>query len=445
MKLALSLVLQLSLFAAGARAQFMGGTTIPVGEPVPSQTDPDKKWGASMGGNIGASAITNPDTGKTEIFNQVALQPELSLYKLGVGLDLYLYFDQNGKVRGEDWEHGSDILSKIWYVRWAKKGDPFYARVGGLANVTIGHGFIMGGYSNRVRYPDTRRVGAEASIDAGYAGIEGMAGDLQNGSVHGGRLFVRPLYGTELPLLKNTAIGFSGVMDRNPDGNRDVDSDQVAVYGADLELPILTNDILSAKLYGDAAQMELGKYYTDRGVKNHGMGYTGGLMGKLLFLDWRAEMRSVDRNFVPNFFDGFYEVDRGSDTHKALGLANSDTPRQVGPYAQVYGNIFNLIKIGGSYEKMTNDPLQIYPRVRGEARTDPSLLMGKVDAAATYERRHVYNARQLGHTRNPDSVVAAEVAYHPSDSMRIVVVMKQTFDDTGKAIRTTQVRSDVRF
>jgi len=429
-----------------AGAQLSSGFQAPIGEPQPAAQSGDSGWGFELGGNAGAATIINPDTGKAEIFNTLALQPEVSFGKLGLGLDLYIYFDSDGNVRKEDWDTGQDILSKIWYARWGRKGDTVHARVGGLMGTTIGHGFIMGGYSNRSRYPDERRVGAVLDIDAGWAGVESMAGDLRQASLLGGRFFVRPMRSSAIPLMSGFAVGVSGVVDRDPDGDKNTHNDRVAVYGADVELPVLTLDAFNAKLYADAAMMELGERYKLGGAKDNGKGYAAGLGGKVFFFDYRAEFRSIDSNFVPNFFDAYYEVDRSTaGVLKADGIGARSHPRLRGPFAQLYADILGKLRVGGSYEDLNVDPLGIYPRVRGEVRVDPSLFLGKLRVGSVYERRNVNTMRDLGRTTDSNAIITTEVGYLPSPNLTLVVVWKQTYDQNGNPVRTTQFRTDIRF
>lgn len=445
----------LSLLAAGSLlaaepvlGQWMGGESVPLGEPAPALPagESDSGFDFKIDGMLGAATITNPETGLKEIFNIIALQPELSFGKLGLGLDLYVYFNSDGKFRKEDWDTREDFVSKIRYVRWGKRGDLFYARMGGLSGTTLGHGFIMGNYTNRLRYPDVRRVGVVAGLDAGYGGFEAVATDIRRPTLHGGRVFLRPLYGTGIPLLKNLSFGLSGVSDRDPDGFKGTQNDQVSVYGVDLDMPVFKNDLFSATLFADAALMRLGRRYTQAGSKDNGKGGTAGIGGNILFLSYSAEMRVIENNFIPNFFDAYYEVDRSSGTSlKADGIPSTHQPRRTGPLVQVYADIMNRLHIGAFYENLNSDPLGIYPRLWGEIRIDPELLFNKFYAAARYEQRNVEQFKRIGQTRDPNTIMTTEIGYKPNENLTIVVVQKQTFDLSGKPVRSTQIRADVRF
>jgi hypothetical protein len=271
--------------------------------------------------------------------------------------------------------------------------------------------------------------------------------DVEHGRFAGGRVFVRPLHGTEIPFLKDAAIGATCVSDRNPDGNKGTSNDQVSVYGADVEVPVFSNPVISAKVYADAAQMRLGSRYLNNGSKDNGTGFAAGVGGQLLsFMSYRAEMRSVGANFIPNFFDGFYDVDRSSGgVYKADRIGGSAKPRRTGPYAEIYANILNKIRIGGSFEDLNDNVTGELPRVRAELRTDPSLFMNKFDFASQYEHRNVNKFSDLGRTHNSDTVLSTEIGYMAAQNLRLVMVIQQTFTEAGEPVKSTTIRTDFRF
>ena len=89
---------------------------------------------------------------------RISFRPEVSFANFGIGLDLNLDFDSEGKLRKENFNEFSDYLSVIRYVRYGQKRDPFYARLGALDYATLGHGSIMYLYNNSPSY-DVRKVG----------------------------------------------------------------------------------------------------------------------------------------------------------------------------------------------------------------------------------------------------------------------------------------------
>ena len=119
-----------------------------------------------MGLAVGSATIN--DT----IYNQVALRPEFSFGRLGVGLDLVLYIDNEGNIRKDEWDEASDIIDKLLFIRWGQKSDPFWLKWGSLNNVTLGYGGLLSGYSNMMEFPSVRKVGINTGISFGKFGTE---------------------------------------------------------------------------------------------------------------------------------------------------------------------------------------------------------------------------------------------------------------------------------
>lgn len=63
-------------------------------------------------------------------YSQLRLMPEVSIWKFGVGLDLNILIDGDGNIRENDWDDTEDYVSKIYYIRYGHKGEPFYAKIG---------------------------------------------------------------------------------------------------------------------------------------------------------------------------------------------------------------------------------------------------------------------------------------------------------------------------
>jgi len=97
-------------------------------------------------GYFGSGAGLNWIDGK--LYYTLRFMPEISLGNFGAGLDLRLDFDQNGKLRKENFNEFSDYLSIIRYLRYGLKNDPVYVKLGALDYYTLGHGSIMYQYNN---------------------------------------------------------------------------------------------------------------------------------------------------------------------------------------------------------------------------------------------------------------------------------------------------------
>ena len=117
-------------------------------------------------GTMGSSTING------EIYNQVSIRPEIPIGRLGIGLDIYLYFNDQGIYKGNwDFQDGETsyktIIDKIYYIRWGQPGEPLYFRVGALNQISLGNGILVKNYSNTMQYPEVRRIGLDYRMQIG--------------------------------------------------------------------------------------------------------------------------------------------------------------------------------------------------------------------------------------------------------------------------------------
>lgn len=174
----------------------------------------------AIGGIFGAVTIDGKN------YQQIGLRPEIKLWKLGLGLDINLLFDDEGKVRSEDWDDWKDYVDKVYYIKWGKKGDLFYFRYGGLDATTLGYGTLITGYTNMLEYPTYKRQGLELGVETNYMGMEFIINDFKElsggsaGFMGGGRIYIKP--------FSRMQIGGSIAFDLNEyKGLRDTDDDGI--------------------------------------------------------------------------------------------------------------------------------------------------------------------------------------------------------------------------
>ena len=98
-----------------------------------------------------------------DIYNQISMRPEFNYRNWGIGFDLYLYIDADGKLYDETWKFDSwkdtyrTILDKFRYIRYGYPGDELYFRVGSLSNISVGNGILVSNYSNAMEYPAEKK------------------------------------------------------------------------------------------------------------------------------------------------------------------------------------------------------------------------------------------------------------------------------------------------
>ncbi|MGA2545699.1 MAG: FecR family protein [Rectinemataceae bacterium] len=322
-------------------------------------------------------------------YSKAVLQPNLTLGKAKLGLYLPIIytsnmFDPNDWYKpggNNEWSFGSsqfrsgdyvggaqdlaiDLALKIKYFEYGTQlKDPFFIKVGNLEDMTLGHGLIMRNYANDTDFPSVRRLGFETGLDTRGGGFELVANDLTdpNAEIFGGRLFVRPIPGFKL------AFGVSAVVDWAPAsvspglllGNSD-DALKLIDTGVDIDLPIIQSSVFGLRLFADGATIipytteQIGAtapglqyqlfYDSSTGTFNN-WGAAGGLIGNVLFLDWRLEYRYFTGNFVPSLFDGTYDRMRGQyavqyDNYLLSGTSSS-APDIMGIYGEGGFKLFN--------------------------------------------------------------------------------------------------------
>ena len=305
----------------------------------------------SVNGGLGMTWIDgNP-------FTTFTIAPEFSFGKFGVGLFIQLLFDNaNGfKFRTAGWEGKGGYWRMINYIRYGFKGDPFYTRIGTLQGTWLGNGFLMGFYSNGVDY-DNRYIGLVLDADFGWAGIETMTNRLRVLDIIGGRLYVRPLYGSRIPVLRNLELGGTYITDVDPDGFDDTD-DRMQEWGADITLPIIRKKIFDLGIYGDYAKIV---NYDDGMAAGIRLGFPDviGIFG----IYAKLEKRWTNDKFLANYFNALYELERRplSSTYYYPDM----TPVEVwtkqdylktvkgnsGIYGELAGQILGQLRLSGSFQ-----------------------------------------------------------------------------------------------
>lgn len=303
-----------------------------------------------LSGGLGYTAIDG------ESYANIFLAPEISLGKVGVGLSInLLYNTRNGQIRDQDWDEGYDYLRLVRYVRYGWKGDPFYTRIGVLDAHRIGHGFIINYYSNAASW-DGRKIGLALDLDLGRWGVESMTSNLGRGEIFGGRLFFRPIKGlTSIPVIGNFSIAMSYVTDLDPDENRETSGDKVSIYGFDVELPFVDYPIFWTAVYADYARI------SDFG-SGSAVGITARLknLGGLASIEARLERRWLGSEFIPGYFDGFYEIDKfspqgGAGIYKT-DLLLSQQGKSKGIFGELYASFIGLLDVFGNFQKLDAKP-----------------------------------------------------------------------------------------
>ncbi len=398
---------------------------------VQRETPPKPQTSGEFAGGLGLSWFD----GKP--YYLLNISPEIAFGKIGIGLDVNLRIGVNdGKIRSEDWNEFYDFLRAIRYVRYGLKGDPFYARLGALDYARLGHGTIVYYYKNNASYDD-RKVGLEFDVDFGKFGFESVFSDLKRVGVFGLRGYVRPLKFTpagNVPIIGNLELGATYATDFDKDaiahydpvsGKIVRDWDRPDIFGFDIGLPIIKSKIFGLDVYFDYMKFV-----------NYGSGIAYGTnlefrgLG-VLNIGAKIERRNFGDQFLPSYFNYFYEVERFNlrDTVNATSKLKAlrEAKKTAGTYGELLITILGQLQIVGSYQQLDATPES------GTLHLDLQMpqVLPTIVFDAGYDRRNIKN---FGDAFRLDerSLLYAEIGYKPVKYIVVSMLYQWTF----KPVRT---------
>lgn len=346
--------------------------------PIPGEErfqDLDESEGLTGGGNAGIG-WTQIDG---ENFLQLQLNTDFSIGDIGVGLSvpLNLRLDEPDRfsIRDEDWDEPFDYFRVIRYLRYGRKRDPLYFRIGDLAT-QIGHGTIMSRYINNLDI-NTRRLGIELDVNTDYGGAETMIGDVgsvfsnKNGSrMVGFRGYVKPVSFADPESPWNIfAVGASWIADLNAplvlaqdENGQNVaengtlvaeETTSLGIFGIDAEAEVLNTDLLSIIPYTDL-----------NFIDGAGQGFHLGTLITFKFpliidlqLPVRVEYRRFSNDYRPIYFSSFYEVERFDYVAEAQGVPKAQFIQNIGDgdgingyFADAALDLVGILQLGAIYE-----------------------------------------------------------------------------------------------
>jgi hypothetical protein len=403
-------------------------------------------------------------SGTAVTWNSIAFQPDISIGPFGIGLDLTVHFHMMPdastalEIFPGDWIPDYDgsgrsfldlYLAKLMYVRYGFRGDPLYVKLGSIDDLTLGNGFIVGQYANTRFLPGNRIFGLDMGIDGQlfdfpFVGVELLTGNLARFDVVGGRFFVRPLVTTGLPILENLQVGATYAMDRNPGLYTGDTLDPVAVYGADLFLPILTGKAFPLAAFSEVAFQP-----------NARKGFMVGAGGKLAgIINYGAQIRLLGAGFSPAYFDANYDLFRAG---KAALMATEPTGEGFAGWlakigASVFGDmLFFEISVDGPFAQPPASPTNSaaeYPHIRGSANLAEGLLGGFYVSGA-YDKYFISKTSGFFEdlVEPDDSVITAALNYKTGSAVFTLLYSLNYNPDApnGSFDVTSSLQSSIKF
>lgn len=387
-------------------------------------------------GNIAGGMGINWIDGKPHY--RISFRPEISFSEVGIGLDLNLDFDPEGKLRTENFNEASDYLSIIRYVRYGIKNDPVFIKVGALDYYTLGHGSIMNQYNNSPTY-DNRRIGLVADIDFGKFGFESIFSSFSPAGVFGIRGYVRPLQlssASDIPILSNLEVGASFVTDINEDAgiisgqyisvNQEFkvssDTGAISIYGFDLGLPLLNSSVTDITLYADYSK-----------IAKFGSGVATGVkfdfnLSTLLNITAKLERRFNSGKYIPAYFNSLHEIERfkvdsskGTFTSKALVL-NNISETMNGFYGDLLVRVLGLFDIYGSYQRLDKNSKSGILNLRSAIEPEKAPFVLR----AGYDKINIQSEKDL-FILDDRSYLYTEVGYKPVEYLLVSIVYSWTY------------------
>ena len=426
-------------------------------------------WGAAMG--IGAVTMDG------QTWTQVSLRPDIPIGKLGIALDLTLYFDENGNVRKSDWDEGKDLIDKIYYLRWAHKGDPVYLKAGALDDVTLGYGMLVKHYSNSMQYPAVRRVGGEFDIHVGRPQLEGFVANFRELG-DPGLLGLRASY----PVIGKLRVGGSYVMDGNlyagmmdddkdhvpneldrfPDHNDGSEHDtwtalrdtlgagsdmwelmtQSAGYPGEEWLAGPLSDYSKAEESLQAIGADVGYellpnldlYAQWAKFNGYGNGWAPGVRWRpFSWLQAGAEYRVWGEQFIGEFVNRSYDLERTvflGDTLLSREALLEHAPAMKGIYADALLRVFNILRVKAAFNSMTPDAAGAddWNSLWADAGLDLSKLPKLTELSAYYEQVGV---KSLFALKSESTVSGVRLGYEMAPGAEMRLNWRTTYVDAN--------------
>jgi len=317
-----------------------------------------------FGGSVGTVIIGD------QTYMRFRLNPELTIGKLGIGLDVDLLIEEDGDIREEDWNDWKDYINKLYYVRWSQRGDTFFAKLGSFDSYSLGRGLVFDDYTNTLNYPSERQLGLMLGgrLPVMEMELESFTSNITVPSIWAGRMSLAPLYLSKIPILEKLRIGvtagydadqYKGIskdeeeiikntLDSDNDGIPDVDDfdpdndnkytknaliemgftdEQIKVFEDSLwidkdenlddplgdldedDLAVLGFDYYLPLVESDV--LSLGHYAELAQIIDYGYGFTfPGFYAKFLIFHLNLEYRQYAEDFLPGYFNHFYDQER---------------------------------------------------------------------------------------------------------------------------------------
>jgi len=397
-------------------------------------------------------AIANMTQIGDQTYVGIRLRPEFNIKKFGIGLDVPVLVNvDNGDIRTEEYKTGIGALRLIRFVKYGtKKKDPVFVRFGDISETYLGYGNLVNNYSNSASF-ERRKLGLSWDILVKkIIGIEGFYSDidLESPNLFGVRPYIKPLATTSIPIIKTTEIGFTYVQDKDNTSSQYNENGEVTRSGylnntfnamsLDIGWDLVKTKIFKAKAFAEYSMLTKNEILSDTATAREisygaGNGKSVGIIadvkifGDFLRINSRLERLWYSDNYLPQFFDILYEINKDN---KFETLLNAESKQGI--YGTLNGTVLGKFKIGGSLLLPDNITENSPAYLRLDASADK--LADKFSAHATYMRGNIARLKEAIKI-DENSFANARLTYQLNKYLVTGVDYRWTFsknEETGK-------------
>ncbi|GEM_PF-1578792 len=360
----------------------------------------------------------------TNTYNTLRLLPEFNFWEISLGLDINYDFDVNGNFRITEWNSWQAILSKIQNFSIGTRDDPVFIKIGDIDDFTLGDGFIFNRYTDMLNYPAVNMRGFIFDLNFNYFGIESMADNILLWDILGIRAFIRPFIDDYDSILSNLEIGLTFGTDLNNQNmfpspltpylfTYNTNSyGEVMIYGADIGLTFINKEYFSLKGFADVAL-----------IQNMGSGESVGLSGFIIqAIPYSLSLRILQPEFLPEFFDTFYEISR-SYKYQNLGLLSNNISGFTGSTGITL--VSNEVSINFQYESYFSDEINPSMLVSFELSKDFLKLIG---FKFSFERQNFVGINDLFYNYDGNSSFIITLDYYIMDNLKVSVDFEENYE-----------------
>ncbi len=362
--------------------------------------------------------VVDEGFGVRKLYGRAGLLPIFRRDKHALALDLTLRFDERQAVRREDWDDASDYVRKILFYRLNGPEDVYSFALEPVDGMTFGSGAILRDWSNTLRYPlEDRKLSATAKWNSGYDDMAILfLDDVSDPHLFGARGFIQP--------HDNLILGATAVTDRRIPtrfGDRDV-----TVAGIDVQVPFRSTSNIDFKAYG-----ELGRMF-DLGDGGH-----LGVEADLGDVVWRTEWRRFDTDYVPNYFDHLYDMERSFKATNLFAVA-PDGGKHTGWFNECRVAVNRHVTARASYQK--DEAPRRYPHLSLGLEANDVMTDG-LALSFDFDRKNAYHSP----TRESDAIWQCKAAYDVDGRTHVVYEFRHLLDARGEPANSVNLETRIRF